>query len=170
MTEGRYENLLRSAARCRVPRPRSRRFEAMSSSSIRRLPFTLPTPGRDTTIAETLVPAMRSSVSARSRTSGKVRLPVLRNSLISARTRRALGCFGQGCSALLVGQLGWHVSVHIHRLYQLRARQSGRTSGLGNDEAREAAAATGSVAAVIGATDDQPGRSALESLLWCGDP
>jgi hypothetical protein len=76
-------------------RPRTRRFSLISSSSIVRRAFTLPTPGRDSRTVTTLSLATASSVSPCASNSPRLIDPALSFSFSSARWRRAAAAFSR---------------------------------------------------------------------------
>src|SRR5690606_20333727 len=100
-------NSLSSAARWLAPRPRIRRDSAMLSRSMICLARTLPTPGSDSSRAETFILPMTSLVWPSLRTSVSEIPPCLRRCLTSARSFLAFAAFSRAaarCSGVRGGR------------------------------------------------------------------
>ncbi len=95
-----------SLARCSLPRPRRRRVSAMPISSMARRAFTLPTPGRASKAASTLVFPTTSSPSDWSRSSREGQGPHLQPFLEFGTGLAGRGGLLEGGCPLLRRQLG----------------------------------------------------------------
>src|SRR5208282_2073569 len=91
-------NSCSSAERWLVPSPRTRRDSAMPSLSMICFARTLPTPGRDSSRAETFILPITSSVAPSLMTSDKLVAPRLRRFFTSARSLRALAAFSSAAA------------------------------------------------------------------------
>src|SRR6202451_29042 len=91
-------NSCSSAARWLVPSPRTRRDSAIPSLSMICFALTLPTPGRDSSSAETFILPITSSVPPSLMTSVKLGAPRLRRFFTSARSLRALAAFSSAAA------------------------------------------------------------------------
>ena len=91
-------NSCSSADRWLVPSPRTRRDSAMPSLSMICFARTLPTPGRDSSRAETFILPITSSVAPSLMTSDKVVAPRLRRFFTSARSLRARAAFSSAAA------------------------------------------------------------------------
>src|SRR5690606_8802362 len=114
-------------ARWLAPRPRTRRDSAMLSRSMICLARTLPTPGSDSSRAETFILPMTSSVWPSASTSDRETPPCFRRFLTSARSFLALAAFSRAaarCSGVrggraTPGHLGFLSFVEGGRLRKL---------------------------------------------------
>src|ERR1017187_8493409 len=106
-------NSFSSAVRWLAPSPRTRRDSAMPSRSMICLARTLPTPGMDSSNAETFILPTMSSVWPSLRTAGRVVEPCLSRFLTSARSLRALAAFSRAADRCSGGSGGRATRGHL---------------------------------------------------------